>query len=198
MKKVLGFLGNEIVLGTMIALLSVFTAVASYQGGMSDSEQNKYEILGMQQLNDGNAEYLRANQDITQDYNYFDNWYLNVDDRPEIADYYQSNFSEALQNAIASDPNTVWTDEYYNTMYADATSLWDESDANFALASEWDNRGDQLQLVMLVMALGLAFAAWASLLNSEGNMRYMFALLGLISLVAGVIIYIVLVPTVAA
>jgi hypothetical protein len=196
MKKFLGFLGNEIFLGTMIALLSVFTAVASYQGGMADSEQNKYEILGMQELNDGNAEYLRANQDITQDYNYFDNWYLNVDERPEIADYYQTNFSEALQTAIANNPDTVWTDEYYNAMYADATALWDESDTNFGLASQYDDRGDQLQLVMLVMALGLAFAAWASLLNSEGNMRYMFALLGLISLIAGVIIYIVLVPTV--
>ena len=47
MKKYLWILGNEIVLGTMIALLSVFTAVASYQGGMSDSEQNKFEILNV-------------------------------------------------------------------------------------------------------------------------------------------------------
>ena len=61
MKKTLGFLGNEIFLGTMIALLSVFTAVASYQGAMADSEQNKFEILGMQYLNDGNAEYLSKN-----------------------------------------------------------------------------------------------------------------------------------------
>jgi len=48
MKKVLGFLGNEIFLGTMIALLSVFTAVSSYQGAMFDSEHSKYEILVIQ------------------------------------------------------------------------------------------------------------------------------------------------------
>jgi len=47
---------------------------------MADGQQNEYEIMGMKSLNDGNAEYLRANQDITQDYNYFDNWYLNLDD----------------------------------------------------------------------------------------------------------------------
>lgn len=58
MKK---FLVNEIFLGTMIAIPSVFTAYVSYAGAIADSEQNKYEILGMQQLNDGNAEYLRAN-----------------------------------------------------------------------------------------------------------------------------------------
>ena len=62
MNKLFGFLSNEIFLGTLIALLSIFTAVASYQGAMADSEQNKYEILGMQALNDGNAEYLSANQ----------------------------------------------------------------------------------------------------------------------------------------
>jgi hypothetical protein len=190
MKKVLGFLGNEIFLGTLIALLSVFTALASYQGAMSDSEQNKYEILGMQQLNDGNAEYLRANQDITQDYNYFDNWYLNVDERPDIGEYYQSSFSEALAAAIERDPDLVWDEQYYDEMYTDAIGLWDESETNFGLASNFDEKGDQLQLVMMIMALGLAFAAWASLLGAESNMRLLFALFGLIMFVAGIITYI--------
>ncbi|GJQ37501.1 MAG: hypothetical protein JETCAE01_35110 [Anaerolineaceae bacterium] len=195
MKK---FFSNEIFLGTMIAILSVLTAFVSYQGAMADSEQNKYEILGMQQLNDGNAEYLRANQDITQDYNYFDNWYLNVDERPEIAEYYEFNFSEPLAAAIESDPDVVWTDDYYDSMYLDATLLWDESDANFDLASQYDERGDQLQLVMLIMALGLAFVAWASLLGAESNMRVLFAVFGLIALVSGLAIYFLLVPVVAA
>jgi hypothetical protein len=193
MKK---FLSSEIFLGTMIAVLSVFTAFASYQGAMADSEQNKYEILGMQQLNDGNAEYLRANQDITQDYNYFDNWYLNVDERPDIAEYYEFNFSEALTAAFESAPDVVWTDEYYESMYADAIALWDESDINFDFASQFDERGDQLQLVMLVTALGLAFVAWASLLGADSNMRILFAVFGSLALIAGIIIYLVMVPTV--
>ncbi len=193
MKKIFS---SELFLGTMIAILSVFTAYSSYLGAMSDSEQNKFEILGMQQLNDGNAEYLRANQDITQDYNYFDNWYLNVDERPDIAEYYQFNFSEALTSAFESEPDVVWTDEYYDSMYADATALWDESDINFDTASQWDERGDQLQLVMLIMALGLAFVAWASLLGAESNMRVLFAIFGTLALIAGIVIFIVLVPVV--
>jgi len=198
MKKFLGFLGNEIFLGTMIALLSVFTAVASFQGAMSDSEQNKYEILGMQQLNDGNAEYLRANQDITQDYNYFDNWYLNADERPDIAEYYEFNFSESLQAAIERDPDAVWDDQYYDDMYVDATDLWSESDTNFDLASQYDEKGDKLQLVMMIMALGLAFAAWASLLGAESRMRLLFALFALIMFTAGLITYIFMIPAITA
>ncbi|MEY2819019.1 MAG: hypothetical protein RL275_2482 [Chloroflexota bacterium] len=193
MKK---FFASDIFLGTMIAILSVFTAYSSYLGAMSDSEQNKFEILGMQQLNDGNAEYLRANQDITQDYNYFDNWYLNVDERPDIAEYYQFNFSEALTTAFESEPDVVWTDEYYDTMYADAIALWDESDTNFDTASQWDERGDQLQLVMLIMALGLAFVAWASLLGAESNMRVLFSIFGTIALLSGLLVFFTMVPTV--
>jgi len=195
MKKALGFLGNEFFLGTMIALLSVFTAVASYQGAMADSEQNKFEILGMQYLNDGNAEYLTSNQSISQDYSYYANWFLNLDERPDIAEYYESNFSPELQAAIERD-NGIWDDEYYDAMYAIPAGLFDESDTNFEIGSQWDERGDQLQLVMLIMALGLAFAAWASLMSVESNMRYLFALLGVIALIAGVIAYITLVPTV--
>ena len=193
MKK---FFSNEIFLGTMIAVLSVFTAYVSYLGAISDSKQNEYEIQGMKDLNDGNAEYLRANQDITQDYNYFDNWYLNVDERPEIAEYYQFNFSEALSSSFESDPDVVWTDEYYDAMYADAYVYWDNSDLNFEIASEFDERGDQLQLVMLIAALGLAFVAWASLLGADSNMRILFAVLGTIALIAGAIIYFVIVPNV--
>jgi hypothetical protein len=196
MKKNLGFLAGEIFLGTLIALLSAATAFASFQGGMSDSKQNEFEIQGMASLNDGNAEYLRSNQDITQDYNYFDNWYLNADERPEIADYYEGNFSEALAAAIERDPDLVWDDQYYTEMYAESDAYFEDSDTAFEVASQWDQRGDQLQLVMLVTALGLAFAAWASLLDKDSNMRIMFAVFGLIAFAAGLYIYFVMVPNV--
>src|SRR5574339_1105540 len=100
--KFLRFLGNEFVLGTLIALLSVFTAVASYQGAMADSKQNESEIQGMKNLNDGNAEYLRANQFIVYDYTMYDGWYTT--DSEDKAAYYEASYSEELQNAIATDP----------------------------------------------------------------------------------------------
>ena len=47
MMKLLRFLGNEFILGSLIVLLSVFTALSSYQGTMADSKQNEFEISGM-------------------------------------------------------------------------------------------------------------------------------------------------------
>ena len=182
----LRFVRNEVLLGTLIALLSVFTAIASWQGSVADGQQNEFEILGMASLNDGNAEYLRANQDITQDYNYFDNWYLNVDERPDVAEYYQASFSQALLDAMDRDPDTVWDDQYYEDIYADANAYFDESDSNFEKAGEWNERGDHLQVVLMIMALGLAFAAWASLNKEESNMRLLFSIFALVSLVIGI------------
>jgi hypothetical protein len=196
MKKILGFLGNEILLGTMIALLSVFTAVASYQGSMADSKQNEFEIKGMKSLNDGNAEYLSANQFVVYDFTMYDGWY--TADSEDKASYYEGSYSEELQSAIATNPDDPFSEAYYDAMYTNANALFDEADTNFEVASQWDERGDQLQLVMLVMALGLAFAAWGSLLGAESNIRLVFSALALIMLVAGVLTYIFMVPAVVA
>src|SRR5512145_1118275 len=183
--KFLRFLGNEFVLGTLIALLSVFTAVASYQGGMADSKQNEFEISGMKNLNDGNSEYLRANQFIVYDYTMFDGWY--TADTADKEEYYQFNYSQALQDSIAADPENPFSDAYYDAMYADSYAYWDDSDTAFETANNYDERGDGLQLVMLTLALGLAFAAWGSLAKDESNMRLVFSLLGFVMFILGII-----------
>jgi hypothetical protein len=185
--KFLRIFGKEIVLGSMIAILSVFTALASWQGSMADSKQNEHEILGMQQLNDGNAEYLSANQFIVYDYSMYDGWYVTDDE--EKASYYEESYSDELVASIESNPDDPFNDEYYDAMYTSAYDLWDESDANFELAGQYDNRGDGLQLVMLFMALGLAFAAWASLLKEESNLRPLFAFLAIVVFVIGLVFY---------
>lgn len=193
--KFLRFPGSEVVLGTLIAVLSVFTAVASYQGALADGNQNDSEIQGMKNLNDGNAEYLSANQNIVYDYTMYDGWYTT--DSEEKATYYESSYSEELQKSIAANPDDPFSDAYYDAMRADAYEYWDASDAAFEKAGRWNERGDRLQLVMMIMALGLAFAAWASLLKEESRMRLLFACLAILTLIAGVITYLG-VPTVAA
>ena len=180
-------LGNELVLGALIAILSVFTAFASYQGAMSDSKQNEFEISGMKNLNDGNASYLEANQFIVYDYSMYDGWYTTDDEAK--AEYYEENYSEQLIADLEANPDNPFSEAYYDAMYAEAYEYWDESDTQFETAGQWDERGDQLQLVMLLMALGLTFAAWASLLKEESNLRPMFGLFSIIMFVVGLVTY---------
>jgi len=188
----LRWLASEILLGSLIALLSVFTAFASYQGSMADSEQNKHEIEGMQVLNNANAEYLMANQDIIQDYTYFDSWYLHQED-PDLAEYYTSSFSEALIASI-DHPEGPFDAAYYEEVYAYPSSLFGEAGASFSVASEQDERGDRLQLVVMVTAVGLALAAWASLVGERSHMRLLFGALAIVALVLGVVAYFTIPP----
>jgi len=185
--KLFRFLGKEIILGSLIAILSVMTALASWQGSIADSNQNKNETLGMQNLNDGNAEYLSANQFMVYDYTLYDSWYTTEDETK--AAYFEESYSDELVASIEANPDDPFNDEYYNAMYASAYDLWDESDVNFDLASQYDDLGDELQLVMLLMAVALAFAAWASLLKEESNMRILFALASLAVFVLGLFTY---------
>lgn len=186
----LRILGSEIVLGSLIAILSVGVAYASYQGSMADSDQNKNEIEGMKNLNDGNTVFLTANQTLTQDYAYYDSWYTNLDTNPEVADYYLNLMSDELATLAQQDSmNPEEWDIYEEGIFADAYLYFDRSEAFFQLAGAWDEKGDQLQLVVLFMALGLTFAAWASLLGEDSNLRPIFGLFAIIMLVASLAIY---------
>ena len=181
------FFGHEIVLGSLVAILSVLTALVSYQGSMADSKQNEHEILGMKQLNDGNAEYLEANQFIVYDYTMYDGWFTTTDE--EKSAYYVENYSEELQEDIAANPGDPFSDSYYEAMYATSNEYWDDSGTNFQLASQFDQKGDRLQLVVLLMALGLAFAAWAALIRPESHLRRVFGLFSIVMLVVGLASY---------
>ncbi len=189
------WLSSEIVLGTLIALLSVFTGIASYQGSMSDSDQNKYQNEGMQTLTDANAEYLTANQFIVYDYSLYDSWFL--DETGTKAAYYEANFSEALQTSLKTNPDDPFNPSYYDAVWKDANQMFEDADKKFTVAEEFNTRGDQLQLVMMIMAIGLAFAAWASLLPAESKMRLLFTVLAIITAVLGLAAYLG-VPTVIA
>ncbi len=189
-------LSSEIVLGTLIAVLSVMTAYVSYQGAMADSEQNKNEIAGMKALNDGNAEYLSGNQTWIQDDGNYDNWYINSETNPDIAAYYEGNFTEELAAAIERNgPDQYPMDEQYvEAIYASANEFWAASDEAFDLASKYDDKGDMLQLVVLTLALALAFSAWASLLKEESNMRLAFSIFSIAMFIYGVITYLGIPP----
>jgi hypothetical protein len=186
----LRILGSEIILGTLIAVLSVGVAYASYQGSMADSDQNKNEIEGMKSLNDGNTVFLTANQTLTQDYAYYDNWYTNLDTHPDVAAYYLELMSDELATLAQKDSmdQAEWA-AYEEGVFADANVYFDRSEAFFKLAGAWDEKGDQLQLVVLFMALGLTFAAWASLLKEESKLRPIFAVLAMAMLVVSLATY---------
>lgn len=187
--------GHELVLGTLVAILSIVTAASAYQSSMADSDQTKYNVQGQQMLTNANAEYLTANQLIGYDYSLYDSWFTSAE--AEKSDYFQSQYSEQLQKSLTANADDPFNENYYTEMYAGPQSMFDQADELFAKAEKFNERGDALQLVMLISALGLAFAAWGSLLKEDSFIRLVFAVFAIAMLVYTIILYIG-VPVIAA
>ncbi|HNT25892.1 MAG TPA: hypothetical protein PKM21_16100 [Anaerolineales bacterium] len=186
--KRLKFFSSELWLGSLVALLSVLVALAAYQSGVSDSKEGDLNVEGQKQLTDSNGYYLEANQYIIYDYTMYDGWYVNEGKDDDAAEYYLANFSEALTANIDRGED-LFDEQYYEEMYADANATYDEAVTNFDEAQKAGDRADKLQLVVLIFAVGLALAAYGSLLDAESRLRLLFSIGSVVALAFGLVIY---------
>jgi len=186
-KSAFEFLASDVFLGTLVAILSVFTAFAAYQGSMQDSKESDNNVEGQQVLSLSNTEFLRANQDIIQDYTMYDGWWINDGVNEVNADYYRENFSEYLTASMEREEGP-FDDQYYDEMYADADGSFDEAMALFDEAQAAGDKADRYQLILMIFAVGLSMGAWASLLASENGIRKFFSLFSVILFIFGLVL----------
>lgn len=187
-KGILAKLSSDTLLSVLVALLSVLTALAAYQGSIADSQEGDFNVEGQKQLTEANALYLESNQFVIYDFTMYDGWYVNDGVNQENAEYYYTSFSEELSASIER-PDGPFDDLYYEGMYADAESLYDEALGYFDQAQAAGDRANQMQLVVLVFAVGLALSAYASLMQPEKMIRGVFAASGFLALVMGLLSY---------
>ncbi len=178
------FLSSELFIGALVALLSIFTAFSAYQAALSDSAEGDANVGAQKILSLSNTEFLRANQAIVQDYTMYDGYYASQASDPELAAYYQGNFSDPLKAGMER-PGGPFDDAYYDQHFADADSAYDEALAKFDEAQKAGDRADNYQKVVLIFAVGLSLAAWASLVKEESWLRPAFAVFSLLVLLFG-------------
>ena len=178
-------LGSNLFLGLLVAALSVFTAATNFATYKVGGTASGYETEGNRLLADSNTEYIIASQDIIQDYTMFDGYIIHEGVDEFNTQYYQDNFSGSLQASI--DRGGAFDDQYYEEMYSYASDLFDQAFEKFDQASFESEREAAFQLAMLFAAVGLAFAAYASLLDEKNNLRPLFALMALVMLGASLL-----------
>ncbi len=176
-------------LGVLVAVLSVLIAAAAYQSSLFDSKESDLNVEGQKQLTESNSLYLEANQFVIYDYQMYDGWYINDGTNADLADYYMASFSENLSASMEREEGP-FDDQYYTEMYTDAETTYDESMTAFDEANTAGNKADSLQLAVLIFAVGLALSAYGSILGDESKVRFFFAVLSVVSLVFGIVIYI--------
>jgi hypothetical protein len=178
-------LGSNLFLGFLVTALSVFTAATNYATYQISGTASGYETEGARLLAESNTEYIQATQFTILDYTMYDGYYIQQGVDDFAVEYYQSNFSEELQASF--DRDEVFDDQYYEEMYAYSNDLFDQAFEKFDMANVESEREAVFQLAMLIAAVGLAFAAYASLLDEQNKMRPLFALMSLFMLIFSVV-----------
>jgi hypothetical protein len=174
------WLGSNLALGLLITLLSVFTAVANYSAFKAGNEATDLRALGDRSLANSNTEYISTSQFIIVDYTMYDNYYVNLGVDDTKAEYYQSQFSPELQASV--DRGDPFDDQYYTEMYKEADDMFNEAFDYFDQASALGEQEAGYQFSMLISAVGLSFAAYASLLEDTNRLRKVFAVLAMLAL----------------
>jgi hypothetical protein len=163
--------------------------LAAYQGSFSESKESDANVEGQKQITEANALYLEANQFVIYDYSMYDGWYINTGKDEEIAQYYYDSFSESLQSSMDAGEEDPFTDQYYQEMYADADTTYEDAFTYFDQAEVASERANQMQRVVLVFAVGLALAAYGSLIAPDKLIRVLFTIGSLAALIAGLLNY---------
>jgi hypothetical protein len=171
-------LGSNLFLGFLVTVLSVFTAATNYATYQVSGTSAGYEIEGSKSLANSNTEYIRATQFIIQDYTLYDSYYVQQGLDDFASEYYQTNFSLELQASL--DRESAFDDQYYNEMYSYSNDLFNQAFDEFDKANAVSEKEAAYQLAMLIAAVGLAFAAYASLLDEKNHLRALFALMSLV------------------
>ena len=182
-------LGSNLFIGLLVTVLSVLTALTNYATYRANGIATGHDTEGSRLLANSNTEYVRATQFIILDYTMFDGYYTQQDVDKFAAEYYQSNFSQALQSSV--ERGDTFDDQYYDEMYAHSDELFTQAFEEFDNANTASEQEAAYQLAMLIAAVGLSFAAYASLLGEKNRLRSLFALMSMIMLVLSVGQYLV-------
>jgi hypothetical protein len=174
------WLGSNFILGLLVTTLSIFTAMANYFAFDAGNNANDIRAEGDRLLANSNTDYINASQFIIVDYTMYDNYYVNLDVDDFAADYYQSQFSDELQASV--DRDNPFDDQYYEAMYKDADEMFNDAFDKFDESKALGDKEAGFQFSMLIAAVGLSFAAYASLLEEVNRLRSVFAVLAIIAM----------------
>jgi hypothetical protein len=191
-KRVFFALGADVVLGTLVAAISILTALIAYGSRLADNKASGASSAGDNYMLEYNTDWVLAEQLALRDFLYYDWWYLNLDTNPTLAEYYRSSFSDPLEASVqrvdAGEADYAFDDVYYEDIYAEAMGQYDLGQEQFAIADSYGQQADFLQFSSMVFAVSLALAAWASILKDNNPLRPFFSLFSITIGVIGILL----------
>ena len=179
---------SQIVLSSLIVVLSLFTAYISYERSLASSAQLRQNTAALRELMLSTSSETMANANFQNDLSNYSDAELATDDIQKTK--YEVRYSEELQNAIAKNVDDPFSDEYFQTIFAESEQRRTDAETLFEAADGYSKRGNALQQIILITTLGLGFVAWTSVIKNERNLiRIVFIAFACLTLVYGVYLF---------
>ena len=166
----------KIILGILVTIYGVTAALVSYQANELDSKSREMTFVGIMELTRGNDAFAVADFTEKNDYDAITQIFLlevTGGSQAEI-DIWTDTLSDDGYDAMNRSGDL--DDEYYDNVYFFANDLYDNATLAYETSQEYSEISGQYEQITLLLAMGLAFVGWASILDGVKLLRFIFGL----------------------
>jgi hypothetical protein len=176
-------------LGILVTIYGIVATLVSYQSSQLNDDASNMTFVGIMELTKGNDAYAAADNFVTADYDAITQMFLlwERDGSDAEVQIWQDTLTQDAQDAM--DRSGDLDDIYYEDAYAYANDLYDNAELAYQTAQDYLEIANDYDLVTLLLALGLAFTAWASLLENLKLVRFIFSGMSVLILAVSLFIY---------
>jgi fermentation-respiration switch protein FrsA (DUF1100 family) len=160
----------------MVAIYGILTALVIFSASRAEGLYYDNAFIGQAQLSDASELSLEAQIGAFHDLNVLEQMQVHdiLGSDPEIIEFLHGQLSAEAQ---ASLERSGGVDESYVEEIFSAHVVERENAMNsLALAGAWSERASTYEAVATALAVGLAFTAWASLMEQTNWVRWVFAI----------------------
>lgn len=176
-------------LGILVTIYGVVATLVSYQSSQLNDEARNMTFVGIMELTKGNDAYSAADAIVSADYDSITQIFLlrETGGRAGEVLIWEDTLTQEAQDAL--DRSGDLDDVYYEEAYLYANQLYGNAELAYETAQEYLEVASSYDLVTLLLALGLAFTAWSSLLENLRLVRFIFAGMSVFLLLISSVLY---------
>ena len=171
-------------LAALVTIYGILTAIIIFSASRAEELYYDNVFISQSQLSDASEIAIEAHIRLLHDRTVWEQMQIRElsGSDPEIMEFL---FSQLSAEAQASLERSQGADEtYLEELYSAHNVEREKAMKSFDLAAAWSRRAGVYQMLATVLAVGLAFAAWASLMEKTSRMRLVFAFAAALVLLA--------------
>lgn len=179
----------KIILGVLVTIYGVTAALVSHQANELDSKAREMTFVGIMELTRGNDAYAVADNTEKNDFDAVTQMLLlevTGGSQTEI-DIWMDTLS--LEAVDSMDRFGDLDDQYYEEMYAYPDELYANANLAYETSQDYSEISGQYEQITLMLAMGLAFVGWASILDGVKLLRFIFGLGAIVVLVFSIYLW---------